>query len=265
MKKIVLIMSLVFIVSMLAAGDFTWAQMNLYQGVNLANGWGDTSNDTYFEVEGGGRTGILDFYYFFDVNHVLGLGDNAVTGDDTNGYTRNAGDFFTKISPRFSLGKLIPAFGPVKELYLATRYKGFDGGDDYAVGIGSDLKIPFFNMFSANLYHVMQSSNDGKDASFENAGFVFSINWYTKVYQFNKKFNLTYQGWSDYGFANKFSDDMGTPHTADEFQMFNGFFWNFDKWSISTSVKLHHHFMYSEASFGNPDQTSLFFGLHRRF
>ncbi len=265
MKKIVMIISLVFIVSMLAAGDFTWAQLNLYQGVNMAHGWGDTYNDTYFEVEGGGRTGILDFYYFFDVNHVLGLGDNAVLGDATNGYTRNAGDFFTKISPRFSLNKLVPSFGPVKELYVATRYKGFNGGDDYAIGIGSDLKVPFFNMFSANFYHVLQSSNDGEDASFEDAGYVFAINWYTKLYQFNKKFNVTYQGWSDYGFANSFTDDLGAPHTADEFQMFNGFFWNFDKWSLSTSVKLHHHFMYSEADFGNPDETSLFFGLHRRF
>jgi len=213
MKKFVLMISIIFIVSMLAAGDFTWAQLNLYQGVNMAHGWGDTYNDTYFEVEGGGRTGILDFYYFFDVNHVLGMGDNAVTDN-----TRNAGDFFTKISPRFSLAKVVPAFGPVKELYLATRYKGFNGGDDYAIGLGSDLKVPFFDMFSANLYQVLLSANDGEDASFENAGFVFAINWFTK-----------------------------------------------DKWSLSTSVKLHHHFMYSEASFGNPDETSFFFGLHRKF
>lgn len=262
-KLVVILFSLLLVTS--AFADFTWAQLNLYQGVNMAHGWADTYNDTYFEVEGGGRTGCLDFYYFFDVNHVLGLGDNAVVGDDATGYSRNAGDFFTKISPRFSLSKFVPMMGPVKELYVATRYKGFNGGDDYAVGIGSDLAIPFFDMFSANFYQVLVSANDGEDPSFENAGFVFAVNWYTKIYEMSEVMNVTYQGWSDYGFANSYTEDMGDPHTADEFQMFNGFFFNYQKWSASASVKLHNHFMYSEADFGENDAISYFFGLHRRF
>jgi len=190
------------------------------------------------------------------VNHLLGQGDNAA-GD--------AGNFFTKINPRFSLSAFVPQLGPIKEMYLATLYKGFNGGEDYYVGIGTDLAIPFFDMFSANLYSMMETTQDGDDVKFENAGFVFAINWYTKVYEFNKNFNLSYQGWSDYGFGNSYKEDMGDPNTADEFQMFNGFFWNYNNWSLSTSVKLHNHFMYSEADFGENDATSFFFGLHRRF
>ena len=256
-KLVVVLFSLLLVTS--AFADFTWTQLNLYQGVNMAHGWADTYNDMYFEVEGGGRTGVLDFYYFFDVNTFMGM------GDDPQG---KQGSFFTKISPRFSLSKFVPAMGPVKELFVATQYKGFNGGADYYAGLGSSLAIPFFDMFNANFFMMMEHVNDPDDADktkFENAGFVFAINWYTKIYEMNEMMNVTYQGWSDYGFANAYTDDMGDPHTADEFQMFNGFFFNYNKWSVSASLKLHNHFMYSEADFGENDAMSYFFGLHRRF
>jgi nucleoside-specific outer membrane channel protein Tsx len=73
-KLVVVLFSLLLVTS--AFADFTWTQLNLYQGVNMAHGWADTYNDMYFEVEGGGRTGVLDFYYFFDVNTFMGMGDD---------------------------------------------------------------------------------------------------------------------------------------------------------------------------------------------
>ena len=261
MKKTLVVLLMVLVSAGLFA-DFTWAQLNLYQGIGMAHGWADTYDDMYLEIEGGGRTGILNLYYFFDVNSIMGQGDYAVGGQ---------GSFFTKINPRFSITKLMGkenCFGPIKESYLATQYKGYNGGASYYVGFGTDLAIPFFDMFSLNLYAMMQHIDDPDDAEktmFEAAGYVVAINWFTKVYSFNDKFNLTYQGWSDFGFGNKYEEDKGAPSTADEFQMFNGFFWNYDKWSLSTSVKLHNHFMYSEANFGNHDATSIFIGLHRRF
>jgi nucleoside-specific channel-forming protein len=258
MKKLVVILfSLLLVTS--AFADFTWAQMNLYQGVEIANGFGDTYNDMYLEIEGGGRTGIMNLYYFFDVNTFMGL------GDDPQG---KQGSFFTKINPRFSLKGFVPEMGPVKELYVATQYKGYNGGANYYAGLGSDLAIPFFERFSANFYMMMEHVNDPDDADktmFENAGFVFAINWYTTLYKFDDMMNVSYQGWSDYGFANAYTEDMGDPRTADEFQMFNGFFFNYNKWSVSASLKLHNHFMYTDASFGNHDAMSYFFGLHRRF
>ncbi|MCK4956638.1 MAG: hypothetical protein KAS49_03315 [Candidatus Cloacimonetes bacterium] len=258
MKKLLIILfSLLIATSMFA--DFTWAQLSFYQGLNIANGWGDAHDDLYFEVEGGGRTGCLDLYYFFDVNHFVGQGDNAVG---------NQGNFFTKIKPRISLNKFVPKFGPVNELYIATVYKGFNGGESYWVGLGTDLQIPFIESFSANFYAVAKHIDDASDkdkTDFKKAGFVVAINWFTTLYKFNDDFNVSYQGWSDFGFANSYAEDMGAPNTADEFQMFNGFFWNYEKWSLSTSVKLHNHFMYSESTLGTHDEISYFFGLHRRF
>jgi len=257
MKKIVIILlSLLLAASMFA--DFTWTQLNLYQAMGLANPFGDTYDDMYFEVEGGGRTGYLSFYYFFDANHIFGQGENAFGMDSP----ANAGDFFTKINPRFSLNFLSKdgiKFGPVKEIYLASVYKGFNGGENYYFGIGTDLTIPFFDMFSLNFYQKIDNTSFG--AEMEPAGFVAMINWFTNVKKFNENFNLTYQGWSDFGFSNTYSEDNGGEAT--EFQMFNGFFWNYAKWSLSTSVKLHNNFLYS--SMNNHDATSYFFGLHRRF
>ena len=57
-------------------------------------------------------------------------------------------------------------------------------------------------MFNANFFMMMEHVNDPDDADktkFENAGFVFAINWYTKIYEMNEMMNVTYQGWSDYG------------------------------------------------------------------
>jgi len=257
MKK-ALVVLLVMLVSAGLFADFTWMQLNLYEAVGLANPFGDTYNDTYFEIEGGGRTGILNFYYFFDANHIFGQGENAFGAESP----ANSGDFFTKINPRFSLTKLMgreKCFGPIKESYIAAVYKGFNGGENYYIGIGTDLAIPFFDMFSLNLYQKIDNTSFGADM--EPAGFVAMINWYTNVKKFSDDFNLTYQGWSDFGFANTYSEDNGGEAT--EWQMFNGFFWNYKKWSLSTNVKLHKNFLYSSAN--NHDATSFFFGLHRRF
>jgi len=168
--------------------------------------------------------------------------------------------------------------GPVKEVYLATLYKGwsnvFGGGDNYYIGLGTDLDVPFFDMFSFNFYkmfqHIDQAEEDGDvpESSFEDAGFVAAINWYTNLYRFSEDFNVTYQGWSDFGFGNEWSEDMGVifdeyEHVATEWQMFNGFFWNYKKYSVSTSVKLHNNFLYTDMP--THDAVTFWFGLHRRF
>lgn len=257
MKK-VLALLFILVLSVSLFGDFTWMQMNMYQAMGIANPFGDTYDDTYFEIEGGGRTGYLNFYYFFDVNHFLGQGENAWGLE----HPAIAGDFFTKINPRISLNFLKKdgiKFGPVKELYLGAVYKGFNGGECYYYGIGSDLDIPLFDMFSLNLYSKID--NDGFGADMEAAGYVVMINWFTNVYRFSENFNLSYQGWSDIGFANSWSEDNGGEAT--EFQMFNGLFWNYQKWSLSTSVKLHNNFLYK--SLNEHNATSIFVGLHRRF
>jgi len=264
-KTMIILLGLLLTTSMFA--DFTWLQLNLYEGVNVSNPYGspwddaDTYNLTYFEIEGGGRTGILNLYYFVDVEHIFGIRHEQKEGT-------SPGSYFMKINPRFSLSSFIPSMSPVKEMYLSTLYKGWNGGDNYYVGLGTDLSIPLFDRFSLNFYKMFQhldGPNDDGDieSSFEDAGWVVAVNWYTNVKKFSDDFNLTYQGWSDLGFANKYSEDQGDFHVATEWQMFNGFFWNYKKWSLSTSVKFHNNFLYTDLA--THDAISPWFGLHRRF
>jgi len=186
-----------------------------------------------------------------------------------------------KINPRFSLNTITGKdlkLGPVNEWYIATQYKGYNGGNNYYAGIGTDMSIPYLERFSLNFYKMFEHingtdtdgdfENDSFEDDFEDAGWVVAINWFTKLKTFNDKFNLSFQGWSDFGFGNTWAEennnypevDKGTPT---EWQMFNGFFWNYKKWSVSTSVKLHKNFIYRETL--NHDATSFFVGLHRRF
>jgi nucleoside-specific channel-forming protein len=275
-KTLVILLGLLLATSMFA--DFTWGQLNFYEGIGVSNPYGgETYNLTYFEIEGGGRTGCLNFYYFFDINNVFGVRDELKE-------SVAPGDYFLKVNPRFSLntisGKNL-AIGPVKEWYLATLYLGWASGgysgDTYYAGIGTDLDIPLFNMFSLNFYKRMENTNSQNTAGdwevkFEDAGWVVAINWFTVVKKFSEKFNLSYQGWSDFGLSNTYAEDnnmdwsTGIPvpcGTATEFQMFNGFFWNYDKWSLSTSVKFHNNFLYTDLE--THDAISPWIGLHRRF
>jgi nucleoside-specific channel-forming protein len=276
-KTLVILLGLLLATSMFA--DFTWGQLNFYEGISVSNPYGspfgdaETYNLTYFEIEGGGRTGILNLYYFVDVEHIFGIRDEQKEGI-------SPGSYFMKINPRFSMSSFVPKLGPIKEMYLATQYKGWNGGDNYYVGLGTDLAIPYFDSFSFNFYKMFQNINPGEDtngdgvddsweASFEDAGWVVAINWYTNVKKFSDDFNLTYQGWSDFGFSNKYSEDQGAfwidgpEHVATEWQMFNGFFWNYKKWSLSTSVKFHNNFLYTDLE--THDAISPWIGLHRRF
>jgi nucleoside-specific channel-forming protein len=262
MKK-ALVVLLVMLVSAGMFADFTWMQLNLYEGIGVSQPFaGETYNLTYFELEGGGRTGILNLYYFVDVNHIFGVRDELNEGN-------SPGNYFMKINPRFSLTKLMnkeSCFGPIKESYLATQYKGWNGGDNYYVGLGTDLAIPMVDMFSFNFYkmfqHIDGPNDDGDiESTMEDAGWVLAINWFTNLKKFSDDFNLTYQGWSDFGLANTYAEDWGG--VATEWQMFNGFFWNYKKWSLSTSVKLHNNFLYFDGE--THDAISPWVGLHRRF
>jgi len=124
-KTLFILLSLLLAASMFA--DFTWMQLNLYEGIGVSQPFaGETYNLTYFELEGGGRTGILNLYYFVDVEHVFGIRDEANEGN-------SPGSFFMKINPRLSLTKLMgkeSCFGPIKESYLAIQYKGYCGGNN---------------------------------------------------------------------------------------------------------------------------------------
>jgi nucleoside-specific channel-forming protein len=233
--------------------DNLWLQFNLYNANHLPNAFGDTYSDTYLELEGGGRSGFLDLYTFFDVNEIFGWGDQS--------QHREAGQFFVKIKPRFSIdamtGKSL-SLGPVKEWYVATQYKGFNDGEYYYAGLGMDLDIPGFEVFGACLWPAFLRESNG--ANMEYSGFQVSLNWYTTLTRLPWDSTLTYQGYLDYGFGNTYARGEGA--TRDEFQMFNGFFANHGHYSLSCSVKFHFHTTYHDTE--NADATAVFFGAHYR-
>ena len=228
----------------LASTDFQWMQMNLVQGYNVADGFVKAYDDPYFEIEGGGRSGVLDLYYFFDVNHFLGEGDNA-TGDQ--------GSFYTIITPKFEV---------LENYFLATKYRGYNTGENYYVGLSVTPPIPFLDVFYFDAYTQFQNVDNGNDKTqFKYAGIMLSTIWNAKLKTFNEQVNVTYGGYADYTFDNRYTKDLGG--TADEFQMYNAFYLNYNKWAISANVKFHYHFMFSEIE--AHDATSLFVGLHRKF
>jgi len=236
----------------LRKNDNLWLQLNLYNAHNLANAFGSAYEDTYLELEGGGRSGFLDMYYFFDVNEIFGWGSHK----------DEAGDFFTKIKPRFSLDAITRkdlSIGPVKEWYLASQYRGFNGGEYYYAGLGTDLKIPGFDVFGLCLWPQFLRNRQGADMEY--TGLQISLNWYTVLFHLPHESTLTYQGWLDYGFLNDDGNDQENG-TSDEFQMFNGFFVNKGHYSLSMSVKFYHHMTYHDSN--DAGATSWFLGVHYR-
>jgi len=246
MKRLMLVMVLVMGLATCVFADFSWMQMNLVQGYDVADGWASPYNDPYFEIEGGGRSGVLDLYYFFDVNHFMGAGDNS-NGDQ--------GSFYTIVTPKFEV---------MKNYFIATKYRGYNGGENYYLGLSTTPPVPFLDVFYIDAYTMFQNVDNGNDKTMlKYAGILTSVIWNAKLATLDDNTNITYGGYADYTFDNKYAEDFGAPSTSDEFQMYNAFYLNRDKWSISTNVKFHYHFMFSEAN--SHDKVSYFVGLHRKF
>jgi len=267
MKKFLRLMALCTVISAAAMGadyseglrskDYKWSQINMFHVQNHANAFGDTYHNTYLQVEGGGRSGFLNLYYFVDVNNFLDSGQSGKKDDH--------GDFFLKIAPKFSIDAMTGrdlSIGPVKEWFISTQYKGFNDMETYYVGFGVDWDAPFFDSIASNLYATYRNTSldNGSDADWDYSGIVLATNWYTVLTTFENGANLSYQGWMDIGFNNDYAERNGGTH--DEFQMYNGFYYNKENYSLSYSVKLHNHFSYNNTE--NHDAVTHFFGVHYR-
>lgn len=232
--------------------DGKWLQLNLLSMHHGANAFGPTYNNTYLEVEGGARSGVLDLYYFFDVNEIFGWGTHR----------DEAGDFFTKIVPRFSIDGITRrdlAVGPVKEWYVATRYKGFNGGEYYYVGLGTDWRLKKVDMLEVMVWPKWLRTDGSND--FHYTGVEASVVWYKTLCQLPWESNLSYQGWMDCGFANNFArkDVNGT---STEFQMHNGIYWNKGHFSLSGAFKIYRNLTYHHQL--NSNANTWFIGAHYR-
>lgn len=80
-----------------------------------------------------------DFFAFADRSN------NDVDGNDT----------YFEVSPRLSLGAVSGqklAFGPIKDVLIATTWEGGEGFNNYLYGIGFALDIPYTQYANVNFY-----------------------------------------------------------------------------------------------------------------
>ena len=115
-----------------------------------------------FEYAAGFKYG--DFFAFADRSN------NDVDGNDT----------YFEVSPRLSLGAVSGqklAFGPIKDVLIATTWEGGEGFNNYLYGIGFDLELPYFKYAQLNFY---KADND-KDISQDDYQMTFAYGLPFKV------------------------------------------------------------------------------------
>ncbi|HEJ0074118.1 TPA: outer membrane protein OmpK [Klebsiella oxytoca] len=210
--------------------DFSWMQMNLMQSMDAKVPYG-IRNDTYLELEFGARSGIVDLYGYVDIFDIF----------DSKHDDRHGGDnFFAKISPRFSLDAIFNkdlSVGPFNEFYIATVN---NIGDrelfEHYIGLGTDVKVPWFGMVGMNVYAHYVRENYGAENEGKWDGYMFSTNWSTPFYQFANGSYLNYQGYFDYQFAaNKNSDRSLYSNNAIEW--YNGIYWHTENYAVGYGLK----------------------------
>ena len=211
--------------------DYKWVQFNLMHTIDQrpfvkTNGSGDY-NDTYAEMEFGGRSGLFNLYGYVDVFDIF-----QNRHDD-----KNAGDnLYMKFAPRLSLDALTGkdlSFGPVKELYVANLNSigGPDGLFESMIGLGADVDVPFLGTVGANLYarHVNEGGNGTGNTQGWN-GYQFSTNWFKPFYTFANGSFMAYQGYLDYLFGAKDTSSFGLA-------TFHGIYWHSDRYAVGYGLK----------------------------
>lgn len=214
------------------AQDFKWMQFNLMRSVDNKIPFG-LQDDTYLEMEFGGRSGALDLYGFLDIFDIF---------DDADSDFHNADNFFLKFQPRFSInvmsGKDLK-WGPVQEWYIATLfYIGDRGLFTEFIGLGTDVEVPWFGKMGANLFarYVRENFGAANEQSWD--GYLLSLNWFAPFYTFQNKSYLAYQGYFDHIFgATEISD--GVDRAESSLGWFNGLYWHNQRYAVAYGLKIY--------------------------
>lgn len=212
------------------ANDFKWFQFNLVKSIDNKIPFGH-QQDTYFEMEFGGRSGVLDFYGFVDFLDVL---------DSPGSDYHNGDNFFLKLAPRFSLNSLSGqdlSLGAFKEWYVSTLLLVADRSlNEHYLGLGSDVEVPWFGKVGVNLYarYVKEGYGDANEHTWD--GYDFSLNWYKPFYFFGNGSSAVYQGYFDYKFgASALADDKD--HVDKSIEYFNGLYWHSARYAAGYGLK----------------------------
>ncbi|CAJ1873716.1 hypothetical protein OPFLODJI_03282 [Aeromonas hydrophila] len=215
--------------------DYKWLQFNVMHTIDqrpFTDAEGDY-NDTYLEMEFGGRSGLFDLYGYVDVFDIF---DSRHSNKHGTGKSNN---IFMKFAPRLSLDALTGkdlSFGPVQELYIASL-NSIDGGMmENLIGLGADVQVPWFGKVGMNLYarHPTENDNFTQEEGHWN-GYQFSMNWFKPFYTFSNGSFVSYQGYLDYAF------DMDTYDVASRSDYgvgtFHGIYWHSDRYAVGYGLK----------------------------
>jgi nucleoside-specific channel-forming protein len=215
--------------------DYKWMQANIMYSFNELPG---ESDHDYLELEFGGRAGILDFYGYVDIFNLANSADSDKAG---------AAKMFAKLAPRISLDGLFSkdlSMGPVQELYLASVYNvnGDNTVDNFSIGLGSDVMVPWLGKIGLNLYKYYDVNTKDWD------GYQISTNWFKPVHFFENGSFISYQGYIDYQFG---VDDANAPKTTSGGAMFNGIYWHSDRFALGYGLKAYKDiYALKDGSFG---------------
>jgi len=211
-----------------------WAQLNLYKGIQQRGG-PYSFDDTYLELEFGGRYKCLQLYGYIDYLDVLNDSGSDKHGQD---------NFFVDIEPRISLDYLFNkdlSYGAVKELYLAfdIYYADTPPGLDKGLkvlwmGLGSDIDIPWLGLSGVNVYARYIEENYGANNEHSFDGYVAHINWFKPLKFFPNDTFVAFQGYADYEFLSNLEDAY---RTNDSFQAYLGVWFHAKKYALGYGLK----------------------------
>ena len=216
-----------------------WANLHLYKGINQRGG-PYSFDDTYMELEFGGRYEWLDLYGYVDFLDILNDSSSDKHGQD---------NFFVDIEPRISIDYLLNkdlSYGALKELYFAfdIYYADVppgltDGLKIVWMGLGSDVELPFLGQTGINLYtrYIEENYSASNENSFD--GYVAHINWFKPLYNFSENRFISFQGYADYEFGSDLdnNDFEKTYRTSDSLQSYLGFWLHDKKWALGYGLK----------------------------
>lgn len=214
--------------------DFKWFQFNIMRSIDNKIPFGN-QQDTYFEMEFGGRSGIFQLYGYLDVFDVF-------DSKDSDRHRTPNDNFFFKFAPRASLNVMTGkdlSVGAIKEWYIASLFNiGDNALFEQYVGLGTDIETPWLGTVGANLMARYVRENYGAANERKWDGYILSTNWFKPFYHLTNGSFISYQGYLDYKFgATAISDEKDRAETSLEW--FNGFYWHSNRYAVGYGAKLY--------------------------
>ncbi len=130
-----------------------------FESTNVQYLYGKFEGPTFLDTTLGGKhTVTVEHYRTFDYGDMFAFFDYVYT-DEGLRFSNKKNDLYGEFSPRLSLDKITKtdlSCGIVKEWYAAYQHNRGDGYRADLFGIGTDLQIPGFEVFSLNGYRKIR-------------------------------------------------------------------------------------------------------------